>query len=487
MKILFLDLDTLRPDHLSCYGYHRKTSPNIDRIAREGVRFNNYYCSDAPCLPSRTALMTGKFGIHNGVVGHGGTTADIRTEGEKRGFRSKLSDESLSGFLSSLGFKTVSISPFAERHGAWFFNAGFSEVYNTGKRGQESAENVTPTALKWIKDHAKEDDWFLHINYWDPHTPYRSPRDFGNPFAETPLPSWYSEELIEKHKNLVGPHSPKDLSLYDYYKKWERQPNKLDDMNDLKKIIDGYDCGISYMDSHIGKLFDAFEKQGVMDELVIIITSDHGEQLGELGLYMDHVTADLATCKIPMIIRWPGGKKDYIDEGLHYNLDLAPTLAQLLKENPISGWDGQSYAPAILEGKDCGRKHLILSQCAHVAQRSVRFGSWHYIKTYHGGYHLFPKEMLFNIKEDPHEQNNLAESNKEICEKASYKLTNWHDKMMQSMPYVVDPLQIVLKEVPHHAKGHLPKNDLREYFNFLKNTGRADSIAELKKQYKEEI
>ncbi len=55
MKILFLDLDTLRPDHLGCYGYHRNTSPNIDKIAENGVRFNNYYCSDAPCLPSRAA------------------------------------------------------------------------------------------------------------------------------------------------------------------------------------------------------------------------------------------------------------------------------------------------------------------------------------------------------------------------------------------------------------------------------------------------
>ena len=58
MRILYLDLDTMRPDHLGCYGYHRNTSPNIDRIAAQGVRFTNYYCTDAPCLPSRTALMT---------------------------------------------------------------------------------------------------------------------------------------------------------------------------------------------------------------------------------------------------------------------------------------------------------------------------------------------------------------------------------------------------------------------------------------------
>ncbi len=184
MRILFLDLDTLRPDHLGCYGYSRNTSPNIDSIARQGVRFTNYYCSDAPCLPSRAALMSGRFGIHTGVVGHAGTAADIRLEGSSRSFCDTLRSESVPAFLRSAGFKTLSISPFAERHSSWTFYAGFSEMHNTGKGGSESAEDVTPTALKWIESNAKQDDWFLHINYWDPHTPYRAPTEFGNPFRK---------------------------------------------------------------------------------------------------------------------------------------------------------------------------------------------------------------------------------------------------------------------------------------------------------------
>jgi arylsulfatase A-like enzyme len=113
MRILYLDLDTLRPDHLGCYGYHRNTSPNIDRIAADGIRFDEYYCSDAPCLPSRTAMMTGQFGIHNGIVGHGGTAADVRIEGRNRGFRSQLGGQSFPMLLRKKGLKTVSISPFA--------------------------------------------------------------------------------------------------------------------------------------------------------------------------------------------------------------------------------------------------------------------------------------------------------------------------------------------------------------------------------------
>jgi len=115
MRILFIDIDTLRPDHLSCYGYHRKTSPNIDTVAAQGVRFDNSYASDAPCLPSRAALSTGRFGIHTGVVGHGGTAADMRLEGSRREFRGAYADF-LGGVLTRAGLRPVTISPFAERH-----------------------------------------------------------------------------------------------------------------------------------------------------------------------------------------------------------------------------------------------------------------------------------------------------------------------------------------------------------------------------------
>ena len=90
MKVIFFDLDTLRPDHLSCYGYYRKTSPNIDAICADAVKFTNYYCTDAPCLPSRAALLSGRYGINNGAVGHGGSRASYFNEGANRGFRTRL-------------------------------------------------------------------------------------------------------------------------------------------------------------------------------------------------------------------------------------------------------------------------------------------------------------------------------------------------------------------------------------------------------------
>ncbi|KAA0562250.1 sulfatase-like hydrolase/transferase [Bacillus sp. CH30_1T] len=482
MRMLILDLDSLRPDHLGCYGYNRNTSPNIDKIADEGVLFTNYYTSDAPCFPSRTALMTGRFGIHTGAVGHGGTAADVRIEGPSRLFRDTLTYESLPAFLRSVGLKTTLVSPFPERHSAWTFYAGFNEVHNTGKVGFESADEVTPTILKWVEDNAKEDNWMLYVNYWDPHTPYRTPESFENPFENEPLPEWITEEVLMQHRQKVGPHSAQDLNMYDNSTnpQFPRYPGEISDLDDLRQVIDGYDCGVRHMDENIGHIFKALEAQGVMDDLVVIISADHGENLGELGIYAEHGTADNATCRIPMIIRWPGMKQGHVDHGLHYHLDLLPTLAELLGKDPKQSWDGTSYASVLTSGQENGREFLVISQCAHVCQRSVRFENWLYIRTYHDGFHLFDEEMLFNLQNDPYEQHNLAMEKPSVCKEAVYYLNQWHDEMMKTMPFDVDPLWTVIKEGgPYHAQSE----HLKRYIKRLEVTGRGWAISELMKRH----
>lgn len=485
MRILYLDLDTLRPDHLGCYGYLRNTSPNIDKIASQGVRFSNYYCSDAPCLPSRSATITGRFGIHTGLVGHGGTAADMRLEGAPREFKDRLATESLPAVLRQAGLKTVSISPFAERHSAWWFYAGFSEMHNTGQSGMESAEAVTPVALDWIRQNAAKDNWFLHINYWDAHTPYRAPESFGNPFADDPLPGWLTDEVFAAHYTKVGPHSAQEISMFDDQTdpRYPRHPGRLGSLADVKRMIDGYDCGIRYMDSHIGQIFHALAEQGVdLADLAVIISADHGENQGELGIYGEHATADQATCRVPMIIKWPGCPAGHVASGLHYNLDLLPTLADLLGQDKLARWDGLSYARTISNGQDCGRPYLVLSQCAHVCQRSVRFGDWLYMRTYHDGFHLFPKEMLFDLAKDPHEQDDLAPEQPQVCQQAVHLLCQWHDEMMLSMASPVDPLWTVIQEGgPYHVRGQL-----KRYASHLTRTGRGQAVAELARRHPKE-
>ena len=81
MRVIMFDIDTLRADHMGCYGYGRDTTPVMDSVAQQGVCFDRYYCPNAPCLPSRASLISGQYGIHNGIVGHGGTAADMRLQG----------------------------------------------------------------------------------------------------------------------------------------------------------------------------------------------------------------------------------------------------------------------------------------------------------------------------------------------------------------------------------------------------------------------
>lgn len=486
MRAILIDIDTLRPDHLGCYGYHRNTSPNIDEIAKEGVRFSNYHCSDAPCLPSRTALMTGRFGIHTGVVNHGGVAADLRYEGKDRDMEDKLSKECLPAIFRKKGIKTVLVSPFAERHSTWSFYAGFDEIYNVGRRGRAAAEEISPTIQDWLERNGEKDDWFLYVNFWDPHTPYRTPMEYGNPFENEPLEEFYTEERLEKDKRAVGPHTSQELYSYHDTPKpgMPRALGKLTSFEDLKTFIDGYDIGIQYADYHVGKIIEVLKRQGIYDDTVIIVTADHGENLGELGIYAEHATADHKTTNIPMIIKWPGGRKNVEEKGFHYNLDLCPTLADLLEVKKEEVWDGKSYAPSILKESKTGYEELIVSQMAHVCQRGVRFDKYMYIRTYHDGYYLFPKEMLFDLEQDPHETSNIAEEYPEICKEAVYRLANWHDRMMMTMDCEIDPMWTVIREGgPHHARGHL-----KEYIKRLEATGRGGrAVEELKRRHPEEL
>lgn len=486
MRFLYLDLDTLRPDHLGCYGYHRDTSPNLDRICNEGIRFDQFYCSDAPCLPSRAAMMSGQFGIHNGVINHGGACSDRPQQGPDRGFRDSLHESGYTNLFLKAGMKTTYIGGFGERHSAYWYYAGFREIIDTGMGGHESAEHVTPSVMDWIDRNGESDDWYLHVNYWDSHTPYRAPEEFGNPFADEPLPDWISDETLEKDWLKAGPHCAQDFGMYNNNSNPDkpRQPGEVKGMDGFRKMIDGYDCGTRYMDGHIGQILAALEAKGVLDDLVIMVSSDHGENLGELGVYGEHGTADYITCRIPMIIRWPGMiKPGSVADGIHANIDLCPTIADMLGVKHSDRWDGASFADTLKSNKDMGRKDLVISQNCHVCQRSVRWDDWLYIRTYHDGYHpYYAKEQVYNIAEDPHEQNDLATSKPEICKEGAWRLMNWHDEMMDTMPNgrTEDPMRVVLQEGgPFHAL----KRHLTPYIERLKATGREASIPIIKERH----
>ncbi|MCR5310848.1 MAG: sulfatase [Lachnospiraceae bacterium] len=479
MKVLFVDIDTLRPDHMGCYGYYRNTTPRMDSVCREGVRFDRYYCSDAPCLPSRASLISGMFGIKNGAVGHGGTAGDRRLYGKDRDFRDPFDRGNFNNIFRRAGMYTASVSTFPERHSSFWFSAGFNETFNEGEGGVESGEKVIPYALDWLGGNGvKRKDWFLHVHLWDPHTPYRAPAEFGNPFAADDMKDfWIDEEIFDRHKQAVGPHTLNELNMYDDKESdlYPRNPGRADDMAGLKRIMDGYDCGVAYADQMVGRLLDKLKELDIYDDTAIIITSDHGENFGELGIYAEHATADHACCNIPLIVKWPGVKAGHVDRDLHYSLDLLPTLCDLLSVDKFKHWDGVSFAKSLTDGESCGRESLVISQMAHVCQRSAVFGDWLYMRTYHDGYHLFDKEMLFNLKDDIHEQCDVKDRYPEICAKGAKIILDWHDDAMSTGRYTEDPMWTVLAEGgPFHARGHF-----REYHDRLVNTGRNEAAKRL--------
>ena len=481
MRVLYIDIDTLRPDHMSCYGYARRTTPNLDRVAEEGVRFDRMYCSDAPCLPSRAALVTGRFGIHNGAVGHGGTAADRRLTGPMRDFTDTADTDNFHFVFRQAGLHAVSISTFAERHSSYWYQAGFHETYNVGGRGSESGEEVLPVALDWLSRNGTKDDWYLHLHLWDPHTPYRTPEDYPNPFENDPLPEWITPEVFAHHQKMTGPHGANEVGMYsdEESPRYPKNPGAIRSYGELRRMIDGYDCGVHYADFLLGQVFDALRSMGIYEDTAIILSSDHGENLGELGLYGEHGTADDITCRIPMLLKWPGGKQAHVDDGMHYLLDLVPTMADLLGVPTCARWDGASFAPAITHGTGCGRDSLVISQMAHVCQRSARFGDWLYMRTIHDGFHLFDAEMLFNLAEDPYEQHDVKLLYPEICAQGAKIILDWQEAQMLSSDSPTDPMWTVIQEGgPYHTWGHL-----ESYCQRLENTGRAEGARQLRERY----
>jgi choline-sulfatase len=481
MRILYIDIDTLRADHLSCYGYHRNTSPNVDAVAHEGVRFENCYVSDAPCLPSRTALWSGRFGYQTGVVDHGGIAAQPLIEGPGRGFWDVFCETSWMAALRKVGYRTATVSSFAERHSAWHWYAGYMEILNPGKRGMEIADDVTPLALDWIKRHAEEEDWFLHVNYWDAHVPFRTPLEYGNPFSHDPLPSWLDEKMLKDSWDSYGPGCPQDLHLWHGVMgkmceagEYPRVPIQLDTMQNLRKFIDGYDTGIRYADDHIGILLDALEQAGALKDTVIIIGADHGESLGELNVFGDHQMADVTSSRVPLIVRWPGiSDQPRVDKDLHYHFDWAATLIELVGGEVPTNWDGQPFTAAFKDGREDGRDYLVSSQAAWSCQRSVRFNSndrpYLCMRTYHDGYKNLDPIMLFDLERDFHEQNDLKGTSPEVVDQAMHMLTDWQQEMMTRSQSGVDPMMTVLKQGgPFHVRGKLA-----EYLERLTVTGRS--------------
>ena len=486
MNVLYLDCDSLRADHLGCYGYDRNTSPTIDALAARGRRFENLYASDTPCLPSRTALFTGRFGVHTGVVGHGGRNADPRPIGTRRAFTGLGEFHTWPAAMQRAGYHTAFVSPFPSRHGAHHVLDGFDEWLDTGGNGRETADEVAAVATEWLD--GRPGDWYLHVNFWDPHTPYRTPRSYGDPFADDPTPGWLTDERIATQREQPGPFSARDLHFY-----WdgvgdeeppvvhERMPDAIRDTRDFGHLLDGYDTGVRYMDDHIGTLLETLDERGFAEDTLIIVSADHGESLGERNVYGDHATADDPVTNVPLVVTGPGVEPG-VDTALRYHLDLPPTVMELVGGESGPRWDGRSFAAA-LAGRDptAGqREYVVTSTAAWAAQRAIRWDRYLLCRSYHDAYKALPAVQAFDVHADPHLTDDIADERPEVVGTGLALLDEWKSARLldtvrdrsggnpDAPGAPADPVwEVLVDGGPFHP------DDLEPYLDRLRSTGRA--------------
>jgi arylsulfatase A-like enzyme len=385
--------------------------------------------------------------------------------------------------LHLAGYHTASISPFPQRHTAYQIWYGFAEMHDTGKGGLDNADEVYPFVQRWLQENGKGDNWFLHVNFWDPHTPYDTPAAFGNPFADEPIEDWLTQAILDEQNRSFGPHSATEVPGFgsELPAAWRMGVGQIHTLAEAKAHLDGYDTGIRYADEYVGRVLADLARLGIGEETAVIISADHGENQGELNVWGDHQTADLITNRLPLIVQWPGLTDKLAGttvDGLYYHLDLGATVVELLGGQRPSTWDGRSFAPAF-RGQATGRDTLVLSQGAWSCQRAVRWANWLLIRTYHTGLKEFPAYMLFDATADPHETTNLAAQQPEMVTHGLRLLDEWVGQYMADA-WRGDPFWGVIAEGgPFHANVHSP--EWCDYVQRLRETGRTHHAEKLER------
>jgi len=420
MKVILIVIDTLRADHLGCYGYHRETSPNIDRLAREGILFENAYPSDVPTQPSFTSMFTGLRGIHNGVVSHSITES--------------LSEEIqvFPEILAINGVTTAAVSTLYTMR-RWFAR-GFRSYHNHAagdrrKLQQVDAEEINAAAIPWIRDHVGE-DFFLFLHYWDPHGLYKPPDEYRRLFYD-------GDECDPDNRSL---DALKGHPIWAFTKK---QVDAIgEDITDIEYIVAQYDGEIRYADDQFQHLLDALEDNDLTDDTSIILTSDHGESLGEHDFYFDHFGVYETTIHVPLIVKHPQGAQRGIKiEGLvQSTTSIAPTILSLFDIDPPGIMKGGNLIRMANKEESCPSE-VYSNQGLWTAKRAVRDGDWKLIKTAHRSFWETPDIELFNLGLDPLEKKNLADEEPETVNRLELQMIKWLDIELGGR---ADPLALIV-------------------------------------------
>jgi arylsulfatase A-like enzyme len=417
VNIVLITIDTLRADHLSCYGYERETTPHIDKIAAKGFVFKDVIAPSSWTSPSMVSLFTSVYPINHGIIK--GFIQEKKIVNQE-----VFSDDliTLAEILQSGGYTTFGVA--SNLHLCEDY--GFARGFNYFKcLSFHPAPSVNKTVYSWEKEIREADKFFLWLHYFDPHHYYS---------ARSPWIEQYASESLTHELKLYKKSKEELFSLIPMLKEEDEAHSNL---------VALYDSEVNYVDYHVAEIIQKF---GFDEDTLLIITSDHGEEFLEHGLLGHANNLYGETIDIPLIIRLPRqeiGKTVTQQASL---LDIMPTILTLL-EIPLSE---QMLGESLLTKKGQERKlpdRILFSelQKGNHNMKAILTDEWKYIHNHKGTIeklydwaknilkedwrHLFnyedPVVGLYNRKQDPHEKENLIKENPSVSAALKEQLLQW--------------------------------------------------------------
>ena len=385
-NVILIVVDTLRADHLSCYGYNRKTSPNIDNLSLDSILFKNAIAPAPWTAPSIGSLLTSQY---PSVLGF---TDDAV----------KINDKflTLAEVFKGNYYKTKGIISHVYASHEMGFNQGFDAYDEDNSRGTGyiSSPSITEKAISFIKKHHKKHKFFLFLHYFDPHCNF----------------------FMHPNYNYYPNYSGTLASNLNILELLEKAPTmSADDIKYLKAL---YDSEISFTDEYIGKLLDKLKELRLYDNTLIIFTADHGEGFLERGDYWIGHTKTLyqELIHVPLIIKLPGNNKGKISDKYIGLIDLMPIIIDYAGLRIPNEHEGEIVN--INDEKELKSKIIISETKKKANLQSVIRRPWKFI--YEPNQNL---KQLFNLKKDPIESKNVALKNERILKEMETILQKWND------------------------------------------------------------